>query len=444
MSDGPVHDPDRTRAPASHTQRRMWLLQQLDPSAGAYNVSVSFELDRPVEETILRSALDRLAARHGVLRTRLAFDGVALMQVVDPASPFALTVSTVDTGDAQHALLDHSSAPFDLAAGSAARALLLRDSATTDRGWFQLVLHHAIADEHSVGLLLDELVRDYSDLRYGTTPPPAPALQFTDWAAWEQGQQRPEDAQYWQKTLHGVPTTLALPTDFPYGTQQDYKGAWLDLSVPADLVKRMREEAHRCNGTLFTWLMTGYAAWLARLTQTEDFLVGVPVAGRARAEVEKLPGCFTNTLALRVDASGDPSFTTLFDRVRAGLTGAFAHQRHPFDALVEQMGAGGDAARPPLVQTLLSLQGAGQDVERLLGAAALKPIQVDTATSWFDLSSVLWEEPDGGLAGITAYRTALFEEATVAAFWQDWLGLLEAGLNTPDDSIHTLLEDDSW
>ncbi|MCE7001951.1 condensation domain-containing protein [Kibdelosporangium philippinense] len=439
---GPTHDPGRDRAPATHSQRRMWLLQQLAPDSGAYNVAAAYELDGPVDVDTLRAALDALAARHGVLRTRLVLEDGELVQRVEPPAPFDLTVATLAPGsEAADELRAHAARPFDLAAAGAARGLLLRDG---DRAWLQLVLHHAICDEQSMGLLLDDLVAHYAALRDDTPPPAAPALQFVDWAAWEHGQERAQDADYWLERLRGAPTELPLPTDFPYGAQQDYRGAWLDLEVPAELVKRVREEARTRNGTLFTWLMTAYAAWLARLTQAEDFIVGVPIAGRHRVEAENLPGCFINTLALRVDASGDPSFTTLFDRVRAGLVGAFAHQRHPFDVLVEQVGAGGDAARPPLVQTLLSLQGAGGDAERRLGEAAMSPVQVDTATSWFDLSAVLWEEPAGGLGGILAYCTALFEQATAAAFRRDWLALIEAGLTEPHESIHTLLEEDSW
>ncbi|WP_424188061.1 condensation domain-containing protein [Actinokineospora sp. G85] len=440
---GPTHDPGRDRAPATHSQRRMWLLQQLAPDSGAYNVAAGFELDGAVEADTLRAALDALAARHGVLRTRLVLEDDGLAQRIGPPAAFDLDVVDLAAGvEAADELRAHAARPFDLAAGSPARALLLRGG--DGGGWFQLVLHHAVCDEQSMGLLLDDLAAHYAALRAGAEPPAPPALQFADWAAWEHGHERAEDAEYWSRRLAGAPTEIPLPTDFPYGAQQDYHGAWLDLEVPADLVKRVREEARTRNGTLFTWLMTAYAAWLARLTQAEDFIVGVPVAGRHRAEAQDLPGCFINTLALRVDASGDPSFSTLFERVRDGLVGAFAHQRHPFDVLVEQVGAGGDAARPPLVQTLLSLQGAGGDAVRRLGGAELRPVRVDTATSWFDLSAVLWEEPAGGLGGILAYRTALFEEATAAAFRRDWLALVEAGLTDPHESIHTLLEEESW
>jgi acyl transferase domain-containing protein len=443
-SHGPRHHPGRVRAPATHSQRRMWLLQQLHPDSGAYNVSSSFAVEGALDSQRLSGALDSLAARHGILRTRLVLDDGELVQRVDPPGAFDFTVSASGSAAAAQAeLRAHARRPFDLETG-AARALLLTDQANPARSWFQLVLHHAISDERSMGLLLDELALDFAASPASPAPRSAPALQYADWAVWEHDQDRAEDARYWRDRLAGVPTELLLPTDFPYTAQQDYQGAWLPVEVPAELVKRARAEVRARNGTLFSWLMTGYAAWLARLTQAEDFIVGVPVAGRHHADAERLPGCFTNTLALRVDASGDPSFATLFERVHAGLSGAFAHQRYPFDMVVEQVGVSGEAARPPLVQTLLSLQGAGQRDQWRLGDAVLRPVQVDTATSWLDLSAVLWEEPGGGLGGILAYRTALFEETTVATFRRDWLALIEAGLDSPDQSIHALSEEIAW
>ncbi|MEH0971264.1 condensation domain-containing protein [Micromonospora sp. CPCC 205546] len=448
---GPQHDPNRDRAPATHSQQRMWMLQQVNPKSGAYNVSCAFELRGPVDVDTLRQALDRLVQRHALLRTRFALADGELVQLVEPTGSLDLTVTaTAASADgATLELREHASQPFDLARAGAVRALLLVDEDDPAHGWFQFVLHHAICDERSMNLLLDELTQDYTALLGGTrTEVEPPPLQFTDWAVYEAALARQpafaEDAAFWRDHLAGVPTQLPMPTDFPYGPQQDHNGAWYTLAVPADVVARIREAARQRNGTLFTWMMTGYAAWLARLTQAEKFLVGVPVAGRHHADAERLPGCFINTLPVLVDATGDPSFGTLFERVRTALNGAFAHQRYPFDLLVDQLGVGGDASRPPLVQTLLSLQGSGGDDDRFLGRTRLTPVQFDGAVSWFDLSAVLWDSDDGGLAGIFAYRSALFEEATIAGFWRDWLALSEAGLTRPGESIHTLLEEDSW
>ncbi|WP_030542847.1 condensation domain-containing protein [Streptomyces albus] len=450
---GPVHDPARDRAPATHSQRRMWLLQQLDAASGAYNVSTAFELDGPVDAEALRQALDGLVARHGILRTRLVLEDGELVQRVEPHGTWDFEVAGWDATrqDADELLRDHAGRPFDLARPGAARALLLVDTADPARGRLQVVLHHAICDEWSMNLLLEELTRDYDTLRRGGTPPGGDGeLQFADWAAWERGLDatpaQTEVARYWRETLAGAPTELDLPTDLPYGAQQDYAGAWLPVHVGADTVARMREAARASGGTLFAWLMTGYAAWLARLTQSEDFLVGVPVAGRHRAEAERLLGCFVNTLPVRIDAGGDPTFAELFARVRDALSGAFAHQRHPFDAMVEELGVPRDAARPPLVQTVLSLQSGGETgdgVRHRLGDTPLRPLDPDGTVAWFDVSAVLWES-GGGLSGIFAYRTALFEEATVKGFRQDWLALAEAGLADPHASVHALLDDDAW
>src|SRR5690606_15222553 len=206
---------------------------------------------------------------------------------------------------------------------------------------------------------------------------------------------------------------------------------------------RMREPARAHGGTHYACLMTAYAAWLARLTQCEDFLVGAPVAGRHRAGAGSLLGCFGNALPLRGDGSGDPPGAAPFARVRDALARAFTHPRRPVGAMVEELGVARDASRPPLVQTVLSFQSGGEpgDGARLrLGDLPMRPAGQDGSVAWFDVSAVLWEA-DGGLGGILAYRTALFDEATVKGFRQDWLALAEAGLGRPQASIHDLLDD---
>ncbi|MCE7082630.1 condensation domain-containing protein [Streptomyces sp. ST2-7A] len=450
---GPVHDPERDHAPVTHSQRRMWLLQQLAPTSGAYNVATVFHPDGPVDADVLRRALDGLVARHDILRTRLVLEDGELLQRVTASGAWNLDVieREMTEQEAEEFLRDHAGRPFDLAEPGAARALLLVDPADPAHHRLQLVLHHAICDEWSMNLLVKELARDYDTLLRGSSPPRRGGeLQFADWAAWEHGLDetpaRAEAARHWRGALAGAPTELDLPTDFPHGTQQDDAGAWLPVRLEADTVSRMREEARARGGTLFTWLMTGYAAWLARLTQSEDFLVGVPVAGRHRAETESLLGCFVNTLPVRINAGGDPTFAELFARVRDTLAGAFTHQRHPFDLMVEESGVARDAARPPLVQTVLSLQAGGETGDGAgprLGDTALRPLDAEGTVAWFDVSAVLWEA-DGGLSGILAYRTALFEEATIKGFRQDWLALTEAGLTHPHASVHTLLDNDAW
>jgi hypothetical protein len=445
---GPSYDPARASAPASHSQRRMWVLQQLDAASGAYNVSARFELQGAVDPALLRAALDELADRHGILRTRLLLEEGELVQRVEPSCAFDFSVAEIGgaPGELERLLRDNAALPFDLAEAGAARALLAIDRAA-GAAWFQLTLHHGICDEWSMHLLLDELAAAYAAAQSGPALPP-PALQYADWATWErqllQSPSWQEEALYWREQLDGAPQQLMLPTDFPRSPQQDYRGAWLDLEIPSDLAARIRKAARSRDGTLFTWMMTAYAAWLARLCQTEDMLIGVPVAGRHHVSAEAIPGCFINTLPIRVDASGDPSFEALFSRVRSTLSAAYAHQRYPFDLMVEQLGAAGDASRPPLVQTLLSLQGTRTNSERRFGEARLRPLELDGGVSWFDLSAVLRETEDGRVAGIFAYRTALFEEATIRGFWKDWLAIAEAGVERPGESTHALLCEDAW
>ncbi|MEM9522560.1 MAG: condensation domain-containing protein, partial [Pseudomonadota bacterium] len=428
---GPIALPGRDHAPVTHSQKRMWLLQQMAPESGAYNVCATFRLDGTVDESRLRAALDRLVRRHGILRTRFVFENGRLAQQIAETTAFDLETQTLSHGEqaAEAMLAAHAARPFDLSEVGALRALLLKPETGPETGWFQLVLHHAICDEWSLDLLLRELADEYEGNAI-----PAPALQFVDWAVWEADVAETETFRrgrtYWRKTLEGVPVNLPLPTDHARNTQENHDGAWLKLELAPDRVDRMKTAARRAGGTLFTWLLTGYAAWISRVSQSTDFIVGVPIAGRNHAAAENIPGCFINTLPIRVDTGGGAGFDTLFGRIRKSLSGALDHQLYPFDRMVDDLGVSGDAAQPPLVQTLLSLQGgnpAASDAFRL-GKARARPVQLQGAVSWLDLSAVLWEARHGGLEGIFAYRTALFEEATIRSFWREWSDLLEMGL----------------
>ncbi|BAI74126.1 polyketide synthase (plasmid) [Azospirillum sp. B510] len=445
-SEGPEALPGRDRAPATNSQRRMWLLQEMAPASGAYNVTATFSLSARVDPVRLANAMERLVRRHAILRSRFALEDGRLMLYAMPGVDMAARLEThgmVPAGHDASILAAHAARPFDLAAAGAWRALLIED-AGDGTGRFQFVLHHAICDEWSLELLLREIAADYAG-----EPVAAPPMQFLDWAAFEAetgGDGRlARDRAFWTATLAGAPLELPLPTDFPGTGRLDHDGAWLRLAVPAEKVTAMRAAARREGGTLFAWLMTGYAAFVSRVSQASDIVIGVPVAGRHHAAAERIPGCFINTLPLRLDTSGT-SFRTLFARVRAGLSDAMAHARYPFDRMVEELGASGEAGRPPLVQTLLSLQGGGPAgrIPFRLGEAAATPILQQTPVSWLDLSAVLWECADGGLEGILAFRTALFEEATVRSFQRDWTELLDAGLTHPDEPIETLLQEEAW
>lgn len=440
----PSHDPDRNDVPASHAQRRMWVLQELEPTSGAYNVTGTFKIEGAVDPIRLRSALDGLVARHDILRTRLVMNGGTLVQHVEPEKPFSLEVIKAQDSEATIPLLVESAArPFDLAEAGAARALLIVEPKDCV-AWFQLVLHHAICDEWSIHLILDELSHAYDDPTDRAPPP----IQFADWAAWEMEREVSDeferDGTYWREQLANLPGPVDLPSDFPRPSQPSHKGSWVDVALSPELVQRMRTEARARDGTLFTWLMTSYAAWLSGLCQIDDFIIGVPVAGRHNAAAEQIVGCFINTLPLRIDTRDSPSFSVLFDRVRKGLNNAIEHQRYPFDRMVEETGTAGNASGNPLVQTLLSLQGARSSYERRLGGSPMFPIELPGRVSWFDLSAVLRETPDGGLTGILAYRDELFEEATIRGFWSDWSARAEAGLVMPDMSIHDLCTENSW
>ncbi|MFD8820681.1 condensation domain-containing protein, partial [Streptomyces sp. NPDC059627] len=310
--------------PLSFAQQRLWFLDRLEPGSSEYVVRMSVLWDTHVDVAALGAALDAVVARHEVLRTRLvaAADGVAY-QVIDPPRPVPLPVVDVsDTADptaAARALTTLDAAtPFDLAAEPLIRARLIRLGETGHL--LALTMHHVVFDDWSERVLRRELLASYDALRTGQPDPLPPlAAQYADYAAWQRswltGHVLEQQLAYWKDRLTGAPT-LELPTDRPRPPARSTESAAVPFAVPADVVDGLREAARNGAATMFMALLAGFSVLLGRYCDTDDVVVGTPVADRSRAETENLIGFFLNTLVMRTDLSGDPTFAEVLARVR--------------------------------------------------------------------------------------------------------------------------------
>ena len=317
----------------------------------------------------LGAALSAITARHEVLRTRLAAgpDGVPY-QVIDPPSRFPLPVADVSgAADPRRAagvlVAADAVAPFDLAAGPVIRACLARMA--PDEHVLVLSVHHAVFDEWSAQILRRELAALYQAARAGD-PDPLPALpvQYADFAVWQRAWLTADvlegQLDYWREQLAGLPV-LDLPTDRPRPPVRSTAGAETGLAVPARTAQGLRGVAQRGGASMFMTVLAGFAVLLGRYTGLDDVVVGTPVANRDRAETEDLIGYFLNTLVMRADLSGDPSFTELLGRVRAMALGAYAHQDLPFEQLVDELVTERDRSRTPLFQVMFTCTTAGRE-----------------------------------------------------------------------------------
>jgi natural product biosynthesis luciferase-like monooxygenase protein len=437
--------------PLSYGQQRMWLLAEILPASGAaaYVLSGVARLTGPLDVPALRRALSAVVRRHEALRTvvRLA-DGVP-GAVVLPPEPVELAVHDLGSGGSggsggtvgaaeraeRVAALAAAEArrPFDLATGPLLRAALVL--AGPGEAHLLLSLHHSCADAWSLGVLFRELAAAYA----GAELPELP-VQYPDYAAWQRAELTPAalaaDAAYWRDQLAGVPALLALPTDRARPPAQSYRGAVEPFRLDGGLAEGVRRLARDAGATPFMVLLAAWVVVLSRLADSTDVPVGTPVAGRGSAEVEPLIGFLVNTLVLRVDTGGEPTFGELLDRVRKVTLDGLAHQEMPFEQLVELLQPERALSHSPLFQHMFILQNASGQTLTLPGlTVALE--EVHTGTAKFDLTLLVEQDADG-LRGTLEYATDLFDPETARRHLEHWRSVLAAAVADPGTAISRL------
>ncbi|GAA0469940.1 hypothetical protein Ade02nite_32980 [Paractinoplanes deccanensis] len=406
----------------SAAQRRLWFLSRLDGPNATYNLPLALDLAGPLDAGALRAALNDLVARHEPLRTVFAD------RAGDPHPVVRDAELELRTGGS---IAEAVREPFDIATEIPIRAHLLAEG--TDKHVLLLVVHHIAGDEWSLTPMLDDLATAYAARVNGEAPGWAPLpVRYADYAAWHNGLDLSGHLAYWRTALEGAPESLRLPTDRPRPARASEAGATVTFSVdPA-----VRDLARRHGVTLFMTLQAAVAALLSRLGAGDDIPLGTPVAGRGDDALERLVGFFVNTVVLRTDVSGNPSFADLLQRVREADLAALAHQDLPFERLVEELNPARSLAHHPLFQVMVSYQAALPEVAGF-PCLTVSPRLVDTGTAKFDLTFDVAERP-GGLTGTLEYRSDLFDPATASALAGRFTRLLTAVTAEPDRPIGDL------
>ncbi|RMQ40246.1 Non-ribosomal peptide synthetase SyfB, partial [Pseudomonas cichorii] len=416
--------------PLSFAQQRLWFLAQMEGGSEAYNIPMALSLQGALDVPALSAALARIVERHETLRSRfIALEDGA--EVVFAPLSDAPQLHVEDLRANPQALAERvrseAAAAFDLTRGPVIRGRLLQ--VADDKHVLLLTVHHIVADGWSMGVLTRELLALYPAMRMGTSDPlPELAIQYADYAVWQRqwltGERLQQQSTYWHQALSGAPTLLMLPTDRPRPAQQDFTGGSLAVQLDEQLSAGLRALAQRQGVTLYMTLMTAWATLLARLSGQNDVVIGSPMAGRGRSELEGLVGLFVNTLAVRIDTSGAPTGEALLTQVRKRVLEAQDHQDLPFEQVVEIVRPERSLAHAPLFQTTLNwLAGKGSvpDMDGLLVA----PVEQQSQVSKFDLSLNLGEQGEA-LAGTLDYALALFDEATVRRYADYFEQLLQA------------------
>ncbi|HEY0606707.1 MAG TPA: amino acid adenylation domain-containing protein, partial [Herpetosiphonaceae bacterium] len=444
----PVEPADRTQPlPLSFGQQRFWFLHQLLPDSPAYSITVAARLTGTLDRAALHRSLNALAERHESLRTTFApGQGDEPVQIILPAAEVALPqidLSDQPSGEIEpqtEALLAQEAArPFDLAPGPLMRTTLIRQGPQAHV--LLLALHHIITDGWSMNILVRELAALYRSFTQPDNPIQLPELpvQYADYAVWQRrwiaDNVLVTELDYWRRQLAGPLPVLNLPLDHPRPTVQRARGGSQSLTLPTDLTESLKALSRREGATLFMTLLTAFDVLLHRYTGQIDLLIGTPIAGRVRPELEGIVGLFLNTLVIRADLSDAPSFRALLAQVRSTTLAAFDHQALPFERLVEELQPERDLSHTPVFQVLFNLLNFAEatfDLPDLQLSISDPPLPAK-----FDLTLTLAETPDGLVVNF-GYNADLFEAATIARMAGHFQTLLVEIVAEPTQSVAAL------
>ncbi|MDZ8027175.1 MAG: amino acid adenylation domain-containing protein [Nostoc sp. DedQUE11] len=432
--------------PLSFGQERLWFLDQLVPNHAFYNVPEAFRLRGVLNATILEQSLHEIINRHEVLRTTYSSVNGEPIQVIHSTFPIKLLVVNLQglSPDEQESqvrqiILEQAQRPFDLVQGPLLRTTLLQLS--SEEHIFLLNLHHILCDDWSLSVLFKELSALYQAFSTGNPSSlPDLAIQYADFAAWQrqwlQGEILDNKLAYWQQNLSGSLPVLELPTDYPRPLEPTYQGTRQSVVIPKSLTDALNALSRQEGTTLFMTLLAAFQTLLFRYTGQEDILVGAPISNRHRSELEGLIGFLLNTLVLRTNLSGSPSFRQLLGRVREVALSGYTYQDLPFEKLVDALQIKRDLNQNPLISVMFHLQNTPMPKLSVPGLT-MNRLGIDNGTSKFDLYLEL-RETAAGISGNLEYSTDLFKAETIALMVEHFSTLLQSIVSNPDQTISNL------
>ncbi|HEX8282859.1 MAG TPA: amino acid adenylation domain-containing protein [Pyrinomonadaceae bacterium] len=435
--------------PLSLAQQRLWFLSQLQPDSSFYNMAGAMRLAGAVNVSALERTLNEIARRHEVLRTSFPTSQGRPVQSVAPAEPRALPVTDLRgvaagerEAEAARLINEASERPFDLASGPLYRTELFR--LADDEHVLLVVMHHIVGDGWSIGVFLRELAALYEAFARGLASPLEELpLQYADFAAWQEqrlvgGGALDAQLAYWERQLRGSSAALALPFDRERPATSTHRAASETFDVPPETFDALEALCRREGVTLFMATLAAFYVLLHRHTGQEDINVGSPIAGRGHFETEGLIGFFINSLVLRGNLSGDPTFRELLARVREMVVDAQSNQDAPFEKIVEVLQPERSLVQTPLFQAVFRTE----EMRQLTGGfelpgLAVTPVTVSNNTTEFDLICSLANHGDR-MTGTIIYSADLFEAATVRRLAADFRSLLEGVVADASQTVREL------
>lgn len=426
----------------SHAQERIWFLNQLEPSASAYNVPIALRIDGEFRADHLRGALQHLIRRHEALRTSfLVIEGEVRQIVHEDAQALVEWSDIRSAPETAHQIVQKEAGKqFDLSNAPLLRTALIR---TADAEHILLLtIHHIVCDGWSIGVLIKELAELHGAIVAGLSPElPSSPIQYVDFAEWQLEQQTTDHYKrqraYWQQELAGAPPLIELPTDRPRPRVMSYRGSAVNVEFSSDLSRQLKLVASRAGTTLYTVLLAAFNVLLYRYTGQRDICVGTPVAARSTTELEGMVGLVANTVVMRTRfPDPEASFTVLLQQVKEAVLRALSNQDVPFEQVVHDIAPQRSLAHTPIFQVLFALQNTPQ---RDISLPSLQAVALDchTGSSKFDLTCNI-SESEVGLRVNLEYCTDIFNEETICRLAEHYRTLLMAVCDMPDCFICAL------
>lgn len=435
------HLPEGGPHPLSFSQRRLWVLDQIEGEGHAYNVPAAIRIRGPLDIDALRWSLNAIVGRHGTLRTRFLEGEDGPLQVVEPRVSVDLPLIETTEEALPSLIREHAATAFDLRKGPLLAVALARLAPEEHVLLFRL--HHIISDGWSSGILIRELAQWYETHRATPSGPPTPPAldhQYVDYAHWERNRLAKPEARarldHWLERLSGAPPLLELPTDRPRPRTQSFRGEALAVQLPPPLSAALGELAQDHGATLFMLLTAAFRVLLSRYTGQDDICIGSPVANRNRVELDGMIGCFINTLVLRGRVDPSQGFLDHLTAEKTLVLDALVDQDVPFERIVEELAPERDLGHTPLFQAMVILQNAPRETLRL-SDLSLDMMDIPWETTKFDLTLDLVETPEG-LGGRLEYATDLFDRGTMERLLAHFRVLLEGLVADPTRPVGDL------
>lgn len=431
--------------PLSYAQQRLWFIHQLEPESTAYNIRSAVRLSGPLIRDALEKSLSEIVRRHEILRTTFTLHADQPVQIIHPFQEFSMTYQDLTCWDAETAVAEaqqmlqqEALRPFDLEAGPLLRASLYR--LNEQEHIFFFGMHHIVADGWSNTVFLPELLTFYTSFVQDIPPQLADLpIQYKDFALWQhqwlQGSVLEAQLQYWKEQLRDI-VPLRFPTDRPASSLPKSHGGRTSRLLSRSLSEALKAISLQEQVTLFMTLLAGFQILLYRYTGQEDICVGTPTANRNRDEIENLIGFFVNTLILRTNLSGNPSFYEVLQRIKHTTLEAYTHQDAPFEKIVEILQPERDLGRSPLFQILFLFQNTPQEL-LMLPDIEVTSLELASAPAKFDLTFLV-DDTESGLNCIVEYDQNLFDKASIDRFLSHWEILLTSIMANPEQELSYL------